>query len=407
MTTRVMPRVLLSYLMNILYIAHRIPYPPNKGDKIRSFHQIRHLSKRHSIYLACLVDDRKDLEHIESLKPYCTAIDAVCINPVIATFKSIGMVFGKKPLSVAFFQTEELRQRILRRFKTVKFDRIFIFSSAMAEYVLHVSDIPRIIDFVDVDSEKWRGYAQTRSRIFSWIYQLEAHRLAKYEEHVAREFDHSILVSRAEASLLEPRIKGRPISTVGNGVDLSYFDASMNNVPPPPPVIVFTGTMDYFPNIDAVTYFSEEILPLVRRCFPAVEFHIVGRNPTKAVKALNRHPGVKVTGYVTDVRPYLARAWITVAPFRIARGIQNKVLEALAMGVPVVGTCHAFQGIETTSKNGIRVATDTGHFAREILNLFRDAELRRQYKFLARRYVEAHHPWEHQGMHLESILENL
>jgi sugar transferase (PEP-CTERM/EpsH1 system associated) len=393
--------------MNILYIAHRIPYPPNKGEKIRSFHQIRHLSKRHSVYLACLVDDREDLEHIESLKPYCVAIDAVCINRVTAAAKSIKTLLRKKPLSVALFRSDELRKKIAHRLTTIKFDRIIIFSSAMAEYVLHVTDIPRVVDFVDVDSEKWRAYAENRHRVIAWLYRLEAHRLARYEERVANEFNHSILVSRVEGRLLERRIKRRPISIVANGVDLTYFDVCRDNVKSAVPIIVFTGTMDYFPNIDAVTYFCEEIFPSIRDLLPLVEFHIVGRNPTKAVKDLTNHPGVKVTGYVPDVRPYLTQAWVAVAPFRIARGIQNKVLEALAMGLPVVGTSHAFQGIETTTENGICVANDGANFADQVIKLFNDGELRRRYGLLARRYVEIRHPWDQQGMQLEAILENL
>ena len=393
--------------MNILYIAHRIPYPPDKGDKIRSFHQIRYLSRKHSVYLACLIDDKEDLQHIETLKEYCVAIDAVFVNQLVAKFKAVAMLLGKKPLSVAFFQSEQLRKKICRRIHDVKFDRIIIFSSAMAEYVRDILDIPKLIDFVDVDSEKWRGYADSKSGMMSWIYRLEARRLAEYEEDVAKAFSHSILVSQAEASLLQRRVKGRPVSVVPNGVDLDYFNSSDGSLRCDLPVIVFAGTMDYFPNVDAVTYFCEEIFPLIRNASPDAQFYIVGRNPTRVVRELNRQPGVIVTGSVQDVRPYLAKAWLAVAPFRVARGVQNKVLEALAMGLPIVGTYHAFQGIEATSENGIRLVDDPQKFGQEVIRFFKDEEMRRTCSLLGREYVEKHHRWESQGVRLEALLQNL
>jgi sugar transferase (PEP-CTERM/EpsH1 system associated) len=314
-----------------------------------------------------------------------------------------------KPLSVAAFQRRELAKQIKQRLNTERFDIIFVSSVAMAEYVLPISNVPRVIDFVDVDSEKWWLYSDYHTFPVSWIYQLEAKRLAKYEKEVARTFDHSILISDAEHLLLEQKVSDRPISVISNGVDLEYF-SSQKEVPSSSdcPAIVFTGNMDYFPNIDAVRYFCTEIFPLVRQAVPEVQFSIVGRNPTKRVRELGNHPNVNVTGSVPDVRPYLAKATIAVAPFRVARGVQNKILEAMAMELPVVGTSLAFEGIAATEEDGIRIVDDPKRFAQAVVTFLKgDTELRRQYGLLARRFVEEHHRWHDQGMKLEHLLQEL
>jgi sugar transferase (PEP-CTERM/EpsH1 system associated) len=393
--------------MNIFYICHRIPYPPNKGDKIRSFHQIKHLSKRHTVHLACLIDERDDLEHINILKKYCSSIDSEFRDKSTARFLAIFSIFSRKPLSVAAFYSKKLKKKITQRLNTEKFDRIIVFSSGMAEYVKNITHIPKIIDFVDVDSDKWKLYASYQPFPFSQIYQLEAKRLALYEEVVAKVFDHSIFVSEKEATLFRQRVKNIPISVISNGVDIEYFSPNGDGFHPNEPGIVFTGAMDYFPNIDAVRYFCSEIFPLVRKIIPEVIFYIVGRNPTRQVKALGRLPNIIVTGSVSDVRPYLLKGCVSVAPFRIARGIQNKVLEAMSIGLPVVGTSNAFQGIKATESNGIRIVDKPEAFAEEIIALMSDPGLRHHCSLEARSYVRQYHQWKDQGIILESLLQEM
>jgi sugar transferase (PEP-CTERM/EpsH1 system associated) len=278
----------------------------------------------------------------------------------------------------------------------------------MAQYVAPSSGIPKIIDFIDVDSEKWRLYAQHRAFPLSFIYCREADRLASYEENITALFDHSILCSRQEAETLRKRAKERPVSVVANGVDLEYFSPSPISAQSSERTVVFTGAMDYFPNIDAVQFFCREIFPLVRRELPSTQFYIVGRNPTRQLSQLGKQPNVFVTGTVPDVRPYLAQATVAVAPFRIARGVQNKVLEAMAMGVAVVGTTEAFKGIAATEQDGVRIANDARSFAQHVITFLQeDATLRRQAVRQARAYVERHHRWEDQGAKLERILEEV
>lgn len=395
--------------MKILYIAHRIPYPPNKGEKIRTFHQIRHLSQNHVIHLVCLVDEPADLVHVKALERYCASVSAVYRSKTTALLSAAGALLTRNPLSVAAFRQKELAQRITQRLSTERLDAILVTSSAVAEYVLHVPDIPRVIDFIDVDSEKWRLYAQHHSFPLSVIYQLEAERLAKYEEQTARVFEHSILISEEERRLFQERVNGRPVSVISNGVDLEYFSPSgIDSQLPSQPTLVFTGAMDYFPNVDAVRYFCQVVFPLVRDLVPNALFYIVGRNPTRQVKELSNQPNVVVTGTVPDVRPYLAQATVAVAPFRLARGVQNKVLEAMAMGLPVIGTTEAFKGIAATEQDGIRIADDPRSFAQHVTDFLQGGvRLRRQAARQARCYVERHHQWHDQGAKLERLLEEV
>ncbi len=424
--------------MNILYLAHRIPYPPNKGDKIRSFHQIEYLSKRHTVHLACMIDDPEDLQHIKTLEKYCASVEAVYRNQNVSKFLSLSGFFVQKPLSVSSFYSKELRTKIEKKLQSAKIDQTIVFSSVMAEYVRHIDEIPKIMDFVDVDSDKWQLYAGAYHFPMSWVYRLEAKRLALYEEEIARTFDHSIFVTEKEAELFKRRVNDRPISVIPNGVDLEYFSpescqgsyistrhsilrcdvpvlspqssvlqSKSSNLRPSSPIIVFTGAMDYFPNVDAVLYFSKEIFPLMRKQIPKIQFTIVGRKPTRDVRELGSQRNVVVTGSVDDIRPYLSQAEVAVAPFRISRGIPNKILEAMAMGLPVVGTSTAFQGIQAKETDGIRIGDDPDKFAMELCRLLQDSELRCQCSADARRYVERCHRWEVHGAQLESIMQEI
>jgi sugar transferase (PEP-CTERM/EpsH1 system associated) len=311
------------------------------------------------------------------------------------------------PLSVASFRSQMLQERVRQILDNEKIDLIWVSSAPMAQYVWRVHEIPKIIDFVDVDSEKWRIYAERHAPPLSWVYRLEARRLGRYEEAAARLFDRSLFISLEETVLFRQRICDRPITVLPNGVDTDYFSPMQRNVAfDGQPVIVFTGVMDYFPNVDAVTYFSQEVFPPVRKVIPQAQFYIVGRNPVRRVRELAYPPSITVTGAVPDVRPYLARAAVAVAPFRVARGVQNKVLEAMAMQLPVVGTSVAFEGIPATRNDGVRTANDPETFAREVVELLQgDKELRRQCGRQARRYVEQQHQWDSVGLQIERLVQ--
>jgi len=385
-----------------------------------------------------MIDDPEDLQYIKTLEKYCASVEAVYRNKTVSQCLSVLDLFTNKALCVSSFYSQKLKEKIEERLHSEKIDQIIVFSSVMAEYVKHISDISKVMDFVDVDSDKWKLYADAHSFPFSWIYRLEAKRLAQYEEEVARIFDHSIFVTEKEAEIFKQRVNDRPISVIPNGVDLEYFSPQFcqgsdistqhsilkcslpvlspqssvlqfksSNLQPSSPIIVFTGAMDYFPNVDAVQYFCKDIFPLVQDRIPEAKFMIVGRNPTHSVKQLSALQNVFVTGSVDDIRPYLSQAEIAVAPFRISRGIPNKILEAMAMGLPVVGTSTAFQGTQAKETDGIRIGDDPDEFAMKLCRLLQDSELRRQCSADVRRYVERCHRWEVHGAQLESIMQEI
>ncbi len=393
--------------MKVIYLCHRVPYPPNKGEKIRAYHQIVHLVRSHSVHVACLADSREDLDHARSLERLCSSVDVVPHSPGAARMLALGALATGRSLSVAAFDSPTLRLLVERRIQQEGPDVLIAQSAAMAQFIERATGLPRVLDFVDADSEKWRSYGRLRPFPFSAVYALEAERLARYEARMASRFDASIFVSEAEADIVRRRAPGRDLCIIPNGVDLDAFRPNSDGERPDEPVVIFTGAMGYFPNVDAVSYFAREIFPEVRRRVADAKFKIVGRDPATAVRRLARLPGVTVTGSVPDVHPHLAEAALAVAPFRIARGVQNKVLEAMASGLPVVGTHVAFQALGAGDADGVQRADSPAEFAERVVTLLRDARNRRELGQRARRYVERNHRWEHSGALLETKLLEL
>lgn len=394
--------------MRILYLCHRIPYPPDKGEKIRAYHQIAQLTRRHEVHLVSFGEQPYDPANAESLRRICASVEIVQRPLLTAAVGAFGGLFCGRPLSVAAYDSKPLRTAVAARCRATPPDVAVVYTVAMAPFAEHLS-CPRLLDFVDVDSEKWRVYGERMRPPMSFVYAMEAKRLAAYEARIAEAFEHSILVSEAEARILAARVPRPSVSVIPNGVDLEYFRPAGQDgsAPEVRARALFVGMMDYYPNCDAVAYFAKDVLPIVRAEIPGFEFHIVGRRPTAAVRALGRLPGVTVTGGVPDVRPHLAEALTAIAPFRIARGIQNKVLEAMACAVPVVGTSLAFQGIPAREGDGIRIADEPAALAAMVVELARAPSLRAARGAAARAYVERHHRWDAVGEALEGALERL
>jgi sugar transferase (PEP-CTERM/EpsH1 system associated) len=342
------------------------------------------------------------------LREQCASVEFAFRSRSSARLHGLTALVAGGSLSVAAFRSGSLQRFVRRHLDSGTTDAVVAFSSAMAQYARGHCRAARLVDFVDVDSDKWRLYAARHAWPQSWIYRMEGNRLARFEEAIAREWDHSLFVSRREADLFRPRVPGRPVSWLPMGVDSEYFRPPPDGPPrPEAPTIVFTGTMDYFPNADGVRYFSDSILPSVRRRVPGVRFLIVGRNPTLEVRQLAAREGITVTGTVPDVRPHLASSWISVAPLRVARGVQSKVLEAMAMGLPVVGTSAAFEGIDAGPENGVRVLDPPDAFADTVVDLLRDPRLRQDLGSRARAFVEREHRWDRHGADLEALLLDL
>jgi sugar transferase (PEP-CTERM/EpsH1 system associated) len=355
----------------LLFLAHRIPYPPNKGDKIRSFHLLRHLGKRHEVHLGAFVDDPDDWQYRDALEPYCASIRLLPLNPRRARLASLVGLLTGEALTLPYYRNRELARWAQELADAGKVARGVAFSSAMAQF-MPTGLSRRVLDMVDVDSDKWSQYAATQRWPLAWVYAREGRKLAEWEARVAQDFDATLLVSRDEAALLQRRAPAarHKIGVFENGVDADYFSPARDYPNPFAPGVqgvVFTGAMDYWPNIDAVTWFAERIFPAVRHAEPAAQFTIVGSRPGEAVRSLARQPGVVVTGSVPDVRPYLAHAACVVAPLRIARGVQNKVLEAMAMARPVVASTQAAEGIRAEAGRDFFLAEGEAEFAHAVV----------------------------------------
>ena len=359
----------------LLFLTQRIPYPPNKGDKIRALKIFEHLRQWYDIYLGCPVDDPADWDQRETMAAKCADSYFAPLDRRRAKILCLRGLLTGRPLSVEFFQDAGLAAWTRRVLDEVKPDAIFVYSSNMAPYILDLRSPGQrcIVDLVDVDSEKWRAYGESGRGPMRWIYRREWRLILELERRIARECDAGTFVSADEARLftrLVPEAAAK-VHAISNGVDQVFFDPA-RDYPAPYETdasnprqadYVFTGTMDYAPNIEAVTWFVQDILPLIRRTLPHARFHIVGHSPTEAVQRLAETPGVFVTGRVADVRPYIAHATAAVAPMRIARGIQNKVLEAMAMALPVVATGDALEGIEAERGSEVLQADTTADFA--------------------------------------------
>lgn len=365
----------------LLMLVHRIPYPPNKGDKIRSYHLLRHLAAEHEVHLGAFVDDPNDWPHRGALEALCATVRLVPLRPLARRVLSLSGMASGEALSLPYYRNGAMQRWVDETIQRRSISHVVVFSSTMAQYVQgsRYARLRRVADLCDVDSDKWRQYSEGERGPARWLYAREARKLLDFERSIAREFDATLFVTRAEAELFR-RLAPESAARVGyfdNGVDTEYFDPQAGFDSPygagegadAAPVVVFTGAMDYWANVDAVEWFVERIWPMVRRGAPQARFFIVGSNPASSVRALEAHDGVHVTGRVPDVRPYLAHASVAVAPLRIARGTQNKVLEALAMARPVVCTGAAASGLDLPVGDGFRVHDDAEGFAGAVLAL--------------------------------------
>ena len=430
--------------MEILYLAHRIPYPPNKGDKIRSFNEIKHLAASHEVDLICLADSKSDLQYREDLKKICGKVFAAPLSTKRALLNGSLFLASGAPLSAGYFYVKEVQKTFDSWLAKHRYDAIICFSSPMAEYIFrsrvlktdqrekafmirHPTPPRLLMDFCDVDSDKWKQYADTAPFPLSRMYALEHRRLSRYERQIADRFDASIFVSEKEAELFRAQNPDlNTIHVITNGVDQNYFNPDLHFSDPftrrPNPSIsgdtcysslithhsslLFTGAMDYPANVDGVTWFCREVFPGIKSAFPDVQFYIVGSNPRKDVLQLQTIDGVNVTGFVEDIRPYYSHADVCVTPLRLARGIQNKILEAMAMGKPVITTSKAAEGINAVPGKHFLLADDPDQFIQTVSMLLQAPEKRKQLGLEAREYVKTAHDWDTNMRKLEELLKN-
>ncbi len=382
----------------LLYLCHRIPYPPNKGDKIRSFNLLKALAEQYEVYLGCFIDDEYDFQYIDKLADWCVEYKCRRLRKSFAKLKGLSAFLTNKPITLPYYADHELQHWVHQVIEKHQIDTVMVFSSSMAQYVdeEQYKTLHRVIDFVDVDSDKWRQYADNQRGVMSWVYRRESRQLLRLEQRYCENFNYSLFVSPDEAQLfrsLMPAILNDKIQPLLNGVDVRFFDPAATVKTPEYtlqiPYLVFTGAMDYWANVDAVLWFFQQVWPQLRAQRPELHFYIVGGNPTAEVLALHGHQQVWVTGRVDDVRPYIRSAELVVAPLRIARGIQNKVLEAMALNKKIVASDMAMEGINAPKSPYLVQSDDATEFLRLCLAMLQQEDA----LCTNREWVQQHFTW--------------
>lgn len=392
-------------MANLLYLVHRLPYPPNKGDKVRSYHLLRHLLQRNRVFLGTFMDDPDDEQHLSTLKALCPDLHVERIEPRSAKLKSLTGLLTGEALTLAYYRNAGMQRWVQEMASQHRLQASVVFSSAMAQYAQPLlPQVPMLVDFVDVDSAKWTQYAPAHRWPLSMLYRREGQRLLTYERVVAAQSRRSYFVTPNETALFvshAPECRDK-VQSLSNGVDADFFSPDPQRPSPFPAgeqAVVFTGAMDYWPNIDGVSWFVADMLPRLRVHWPRARFYIVGRSPSAQVQSLaGEH--VVVTGTVPDVRPYLQHAAAVVAPLRVARGIQNKILEAMAMEQAVITVNSCADAIGATGEQGLLRAETPEEFVQALLHLLDTPGHAAELGVRARTYVEQGFSWH---AHLSGI----
>lgn len=378
----------LPRAVKLLFLSQRVPYPPDRGDKITTWQLVDRFRRDHEVCVLAFAHDEADRRAAQELRGMGVETVDVPLNLARAKLAALPLLLTRRPLTLGVYGSRRLQEEVDVRVGEA--DLGYAYSSSMGAFLLP-HELPWIMHFAELDSDKWRQYAERARFPMSRIYRRESKRLLEFEREVAGRTLTNVFCTPLEERIFQERIPGRPSVVVRNGVDLERF--SPEDDAPEAAHLVFTGVMDYLPNVDGCAWFVREILPRVRERVPEATFSIVGSRPTAEVRGLARTPGVTVTGFVDDTRDWLRRAAVSVAPLRIARGIQNKVLEALAMGLPVVGTSSATQGIEGRPGRDYLVRDGAEAFADGVVELLTDRPRARALAAAGRRLVEEHYAW--------------
>ena len=402
-----MPQEAVNHL---LCLSHRIPYPPTKGEKSRLWNFLRRMFDDYTVHLGCFIDDPVDWEQANFLRARCASSLFLPLSRTRGKLRSLGGLLAGEPLTVRYFfdprmaaWVEQTRQRCRPR-------RVYVLCTGVGSYIMRNTwnDARRVIDMMDVDSDKWRQYADRKRSVARMLYRREARMLLSFESRASECFNATLFVSEADAELfrkLSPQTADK-VYSIRQGVDAAYFDPSLDYEAPYPnseEPIVFTGNMDYWPNVDAVSWFTHDVLPRIRARRPQATFYIVGANPAREVLALRDHAGVTVTGRVSDIRPYMAHSKVVVAPLRVARGIQSKVLEGMAMAKPVIVTPLALEGIQAQPGSELVVADQPESFARAVVDELEVSGM--PIGVQAREFVQREYSWDASYTRLRDLLE--
>jgi sugar transferase (PEP-CTERM/EpsH1 system associated) len=389
--------------VKILYVCHRFPFPPKRGGKIRPFNMIRHLSKSHEVTVASIARSEAEAHEGKGLAEYCRHYEMAVVGRAAQALRMVARLPTLVPSSMGYFYSSDLDRRIRALLAAQRFDLIFVHCSSVAQYVARVEGIPKVLDFGDMDSQKWLEYARYKPFPMSAGYWLEGTKLQRAEARLAAQFDMCTATTRAEWETLGSYGVATPTDWFPNGVDSGYFAPVAD--PYEADTVSFVGRMDYYPNQECMFDFCANTLPRLRELRPGAKLLIVGADPSPAVQRLGEIPGVTVTGSVPDVRPFLRRSAAMVAPLNIARGTQNKILEAMAMGVPVVTSRVAAGGVDALDREHFLVADGPADCAQALARIMGDASERARLAHAGRERMLSHHAWDRSMERLDRILE--
>ena len=383
---------LSSNLPDVLFVTHRVPYPPDKGDRIRTYHLLRYLAARSRVHLASFADEPVSDDTVEHLSKL-TAKFATVPQGSLKWLGGLRSLALGSTISEGIYRDSRMRRLLADWAGKTKFRGVILSASSLAGYLgtPSIGNAVRVVDSVDVDSQKWLDYSAASAPPKRWLYRVEGNRLRNAEARLSREADAVTLVSERESALVRQYCEPAKIVTATNGVDLDYYQPRPGGNPQG---IVFVGALDYKPNVDGVRWFAAEVWPRLSERLPGIEWKIVGRRPTRAVLELGRLPGVTVVGQVPDVRPSMADSAIVIAPLMIARGLQNKVLEAMAFGKPVVGSPAALAGFGHAGELPAVAAVTPEEWVGAIAGLIEDASHREQAGTAGRTHAKTYHDWQ-------------
>ena len=385
--------------MRILFLTPRLPYPPVKGDTLRVFHIIKHLSESHEILLLSLIgreEERRNLAHLET---YCSKVETVLLGRYRSYLNVMGSLFSDTPFQVSYFSSPLMRERLRTTLREERVDLIHAVLLRSAHYVMRNHSLPKVVDLIDALSLNMERRYRREKGFKRLAFREEWKRVRSFEKEVCRSFDKATVVSEMD----RVAIGEGNVEVVPNGVDTELFKPSTEGREGH--LVIFTGNMGYFPNRDAVFYFREEILPMIVQQIPGLRFLIVGANPPRGIVHLGEDPRIVVTGFVDSVGDYLQKASVAVCPMRCGSGMQNKVLEAMACGTPVVATSLALEGIQATPGEHALVGDTPEAFADHVIALLRDAERSTALARKARELVEQRYSWRSSASRLECVYQ--
>jgi len=389
--------------MNILYVCHRFPFPPKRGGKIRPFNMIRHLSASgHQVTVCSLARSPQEAEEGRGIAPHCASFEMGHVQEWAQVARMVVRLPLVSPSSMGYFYSPELAGHVRRLLASKTWDLIFVHCSSVAQYVEDVQNVPKILDFGDMDSQKWFEYANYKPFPLSLGYRLEGAKMLAAEKRLARRFDLCTATTRAEWETLNGYGTGADTDWFPNGVDADFFCPVSETYDAD--TISFIGRMDYYPNQECMSRFCALVWPLLRGQRPAMKLLIVGADPSPAMRKLGELPGVTVTGSVPDVRPFIRSSALMVAPLNIARGTQNKILEAMAMGVPVVTSTIAAGGVDAESEKHFLVADAPQDYARSILGILNNPAERGRLAVAGRQRMLSHHAWPRSMERLDGFI---